>query len=426
MSFLKSFFGAMAAAEISEKKKAEQERARAEKERISNAQKVLRLGMEFLEYQAQINCRNATFKEIVSEYDMDNNNVTSDDVWRTEQLFKGYKRQLKEFMSYGGDPQYICGDDFDSNKMDLYIEIVKRLKEYGWLDKQDQYVKYADDTYFLDFDWKQEQKRRHKDNVQVATILNAPGNEISEVIKSGDYGFIPYNGHSDAIVIDTAKSNDETIDSFLDFLTVSLVFTDQYILVYNDEHNELYYKADVQWKNVEADWNELSGWDWSLVEINGLSLLFNTEKAKQVVLFYGSHNVRVAEAFRDQYNAAYENINSLSGVEFEMVCKRLLENMGFDVETTKTTGDGGIDLIAYNHQPLLSGKYIIQCKRYTGSVGEPVIRDLYGVITSERANKGILMTSGTVTKQAQLFAQDKPIELIDGVKMQELLKDFYY
>lgn len=204
------------------------------------------------------------------------------------------------------------------------------------------------------------------------------------------------------------------------------MFTDQYILVYNDEHNELYYKANVQWKNVEADWNELSGWDWSLVEINGLSLLFNTEKAKQVVLFYGSHNVRVAEAFRDQYNAAYENINSLSGVEFEMVCKRLLENMGFDVETTKTTGDGGIDLIAYNHQPLLSGKYIIQCKRYTGSVGEPVIRDLYGVITSERANKGILMTSGTVTKQAQLFAQDKPIELIDGVKMQELLKDFYY
>lgn len=396
------------------------------KKKLNNAQKVLRLGMEFLEYQAQINCRNATFKEIVSEYDMDNNNVTSDDVWRTEQLFKGYKRQLKEFMSYGGDPQYICGDDFDSNKMDLYIEIVKRLKEYGWLDKQDQYVKYADDTYFLDFDWKQEEKKRHKYNVQIAALLNAPGNELKEIVKSNDYQFVPYEAHQNAIVIDTAKSNDETKDSFLEFLTVSLVFTDEYIIIYNDEHNEMYYKANVKWKDVEADWTEISGWNWSLVEINGLSLLFDTEKAKKVVLFYGSHNVRVAEAFRDQYNAAYEDINSLSGVEFEQVCKRLLENMGFDVETTKTTGDGGIDLIAYNHQPLLSGKYIIQCKRYVGSVGEPVIRDLYGVITSERANKGILMTSGTVTKQAQLFAQDKPIELIDGVKMRDLLKDYYY
>ena len=88
------------------------------------------------------------------------------------------------------------------------------------------------------------------------------------------------------------------------------------------------------------------------------------------------------------------DINSLSGIEFENICKNLIENMGFSVETTKASGDGGIDLIAYNHEPVLSGKYIIQCKRYSGSVGEPIIRDLYGVITSERANKGILMTTG--------------------------------
>ncbi len=426
MGFLKSFFGAMAANEISEKKRLEQERQREEKERLNNSKKIIELSMSFYEYQMQINCRNASFKEIVSEYDLDNDNVSSYDVMRTEELYKGYKRQLKEFMSYGGDPQYICGDDFDSNKMDLYIEIVKRLKEYGWLDKQEQYVKYADDTYFLDFDWKQEQKKRHKDNVQVAAILNAPGNEISEVVKSSDYDFIPYNEHPNAIVIDVAKANDETIDSFLDFLTVSLVFTEQYILVYNGEHDELYYRANVEWKDVEVERAEVSGWNWSLVEINGLSLLFDTEVAKKVVSLYLCHNVRVAEAFRDQYNAAYEDINSLSGVEFERVCKKILENMGFGVETTKTTGDGGIDLIAYNHQPLLSGKYIIQCKRYTGSVGEPVIRDLYGVITSERANKGILMTSGVFTKQAQVFAQGKPIELIDGVKLRELLKDYYY
>ena len=71
--------------------------------------------------------------------------------------------------------------------------------------------------------------------------------------------------------------------------------------------------------------------------------------------------------------------------------------MGFSVETTRASGDGGIDLIAYNHEPVLSGKYIIHYKRYSGSVGEPIIRDLYGVIISERANKGILMTTGYFT-----------------------------
>lgn len=115
------------------------------------------------------------------------------------------------------------------------------------------------------------------------------------------------------------------------------------------------------------------------------------------------------------------DINSLSGVEFEKVCQQLVESMGFETETTKASGDGGIDLIAYNHQPLLSGKYIIQCKRYSGSVGEPIIRDLYGVVMSERANKGILMTTGYFTKSAIAFADGKPIELIDGEKLKVLL-----
>lgn len=118
------------------------------------------------------------------------------------------------------------------------------------------------------------------------------------------------------------------------------------------------------------------------------------------------------------------DINSLSGIQFENVCQNLIEHMGFSVETTKASGDGGIDLIAYNHDPILSGKYIIQCKRYSGSVGEPIIRDLYGVITSERANKGILMTTGYFTKSAISFAEGKPIELIDEKQLDALLKKY--
>ena len=120
----------------------------------------------------------------------------------------------------------------------------------------------------------------------------------------------------------------------------------------------------------------------------------------------------------------FENINTLSGIEFENLCQHLIENMGFSVETTKASGDGGIDLIAYNKQPILSGKYIIQCKRYSGSVGEPIIRDLYGVITSERANKGILITTGYFTKSAVIFAEDKQIELIDGNELNNLLEKY--
>lgn len=414
MSFLKSFFAAMAANEISEKKRAERERKSAEKKQLNDEIRVLHLEQEFLDYMMSINCRNVSdFDEAISA------KHSSEDAWQTKRVIDHYKEKLKEYMRLGGEPAHIT----EFAKMDLYIEIVRRLKEYGWLDKQDQYVKYADDTYWLDRDWEQAQKTQHK-SVQIAAIVDTPGNEINAILKSSDVGFIPFGSKDEAILIDTAKSNDEASDSFLDFLTVSISFTDKSIIIYSEEHDEIYYKADVAWKNVEISTAPITGWNWSLIEINGLSLLFDSGKIAEVVSLYESHNSSLEKDIQRQYTIAYDNINSLTGVEFENVCKRLLESMGFAVETTKITGDGGIDLIAYNSQPLLSGKYIIQCKRYTGSVGEPVIRDLFGVVTAERANKGILMTTGHFTKSAIAFAENKPIELIDGIALKNLFSQY--
>ena len=119
-----------------------------------------------------------------------------------------------------------------------------------------------------------------------------------------------------------------------------------------------------------------------------------------------------------------KSINDLSGIEFEKLCQSLLQKLGFEVETTKQSGDGGIDLIAYNRQPFYSGKYIIQCKRYIGSVGEPVVRDLYGVVMAERANKGILITSGHFTASAYRFAKNKNLELMDGETLTTILANY--
>ena len=118
-----------------------------------------------------------------------------------------------------------------------------------------------------------------------------------------------------------------------------------------------------------------------------------------------------------------KDINTLSGIEFEHLCQALLQKAGFDVETTKASGDGGIDLIARCHQPFFDGKYIIQCKRYSGGVGEPIIRDLYGVVMAEHANKGILMTTGYFSMSAINFSRNKNLELIDGEKLAELLSE---
>ena len=116
-----------------------------------------------------------------------------------------------------------------------------------------------------------------------------------------------------------------------------------------------------------------------------------------------------------------QNIENMSGIEFEKLIKRLLEKMDFEVQETKQTGDGGVDLIAYSSDQISGGRYIIQCKRWNNIVGETYIRDLYGVVTAHRANKGILITNSTFSKSAVKFAENLPIGLIDGEMLNNLL-----
>lgn len=124
--------------------------------------------------------------------------------------------------------------------------------------------------------------------------------------------------------------------------------------------------------------------------------------------------------------ALRSDIDNLTGEEFESLIGELLTKMGYGVETTKKTGDGGIDLIVYNQQPIVGGKYIVQCKRYApdNHVGVVPVRELFGVMHAENANKGIVITTSYFTRQAKEFAEDKArglIELIDRDRLVGLI-----
>ena len=117
------------------------------------------------------------------------------------------------------------------------------------------------------------------------------------------------------------------------------------------------------------------------------------------------------------------DFKSMNGYEFEVFICDLFRHLGFKVETTNYSNDGGIDLVATYSQPIFSGKYIIQCKNWEGTVGQPEIRDLYGVVTDQRANKGILITPSDFTQHAYDFAKNKNIELINGSILRDLINE---
>jgi restriction system protein len=82
--------------------------------------------------------------------------------------------------------------------------------------------------------------------------------------------------------------------------------------------------------------------------------------------------------------------------------------MGFRAETTKASGDGGIDIVATLDRPIVGGTYLLQCKRFAADnlVGAATVREFYGALTADRqAVKGILVTTSGFTAQAQEFAR---------------------
>ena len=99
-------------------------------------------------------------------------------------------------------------------------------------------------------------------------------------------------------------------------------------------------------------------------------------------------------------------IKSLPPGGFERLSQRLLRESGFQkVEVTGKTGDGGIDGVGILQvNPFVSFNVLFQCKRYQGAVTPSQIRDFRGAMMG-RADKGIIITTGTFTLEAKKEAR---------------------
>ena len=119
-----------------------------------------------------------------------------------------------------------------------------------------------------------------------------------------------------------------------------------------------------------------------------------------------------------------EIIRGLPPSGFEQLCRRLLRASGFEqVEVTGRSGDGGIDGIGVLRvNDLVAFKVLFQCKRYSGSVGAPEVRNFRGAMQG-RTDKAILLTTGAFSPSATHEAVRDgvpPIELVDGERLVEL------
>lgn len=129
----------------------------------------------------------------------------------------------------------------------------------------------------------------------------------------------------------------------------------------------------------------------------------------------------------DHRQQIIELLRGLPPSGFERFCQRLLRESGFQhVTVTGKSNDGGIDGIGILQvNPLVSFKVLFQCKKYAGTVTPSQIRDFRGAMMG-RADKGIMLTTGSFTSEAQREALRDgvpPIELVDGERLVGMLEE---
>jgi restriction system protein len=108
---------------------------------------------------------------------------------------------------------------------------------------------------------------------------------------------------------------------------------------------------------------------------------------------------------------AIEALNAMPPTEFERLVQAVYQRLGYRVRHVGHSGDHGVDLEI--HTPV-GKRWVVQCKRWRGSVGESTVRELYGTLLHEGADRAVLVTSAEITPPAETWARGKPIDLVDG------------
>jgi restriction system protein len=120
--------------------------------------------------------------------------------------------------------------------------------------------------------------------------------------------------------------------------------------------------------------------------------------------------------------ASVRSLADISWQDFEHLVSEGYRRQGYLAQVVgNPAGDGGVDIELRRNGRLL----LVQCKQWkTRCVGVKVVREMLGVVVSRRANRGIIVTSGTFTAEARRFADDnsQTLELLDGPALFDLIR----
>jgi restriction system protein len=122
----------------------------------------------------------------------------------------------------------------------------------------------------------------------------------------------------------------------------------------------------------------------------------------------------------NQVHGEQITVAQLSWKEFGLLVGEAFRQRGYSVVETGDGADGGVDLILTKN----GDRFLVQCKHWKSGarVSVMVVRELLGVMTSQKAKGGFVVASGGFTKDAEEFARQNGIKLIGRDELSRMIQ----
>ncbi|MBR0642671.1 restriction endonuclease [Plastoroseomonas hellenica] len=113
------------------------------------------------------------------------------------------------------------------------------------------------------------------------------------------------------------------------------------------------------------------------------------------------------EALVERLKSQPQSIYELPSRKFEELVAELLTDLGYEVELTPATRDGGKDILAYMTTPHGKLLCLVEAKRYRRdrTVGVELVRQLYGTLIDADASSAMMVTTSSFSPDARSFQQ---------------------
>ena len=360
---------------------------------------------------------NSYVDELERRYDREYKLYEKNEVNRKNEiknLKKSYELKLNEIIAIKKD-LYINGDVgmITSYKRELlnnskypfklnkkinigYCKYTKNLLIDYLLPKKDIVQSINKYKYMPKLDEIREVQRKNKDinSIYNEVIYSIVLRSMDEVFKSDIYGNIKsiiFNGYIEDIDLSTGQDIKPYIISSMiekqDFRKIDLKRVDKLICL-----------KDAMQSRINLNSN---------LELKSIVPIYNYDYVNNSII--SSENINLLE---------------INPYELERLVTILFRNMGYNVEETKKSHDGGIDCFLNYNDPIIGGKVIGQVKRYKNNIDIPKLREFESVLRNSDAMKGLFISTSNFSPQCEKFALENNITLINGCTLLKYFNEY--